>query len=173
MYRWMYYLSYQCKSALTPYSQVFFLQYFMSTNQSQCGPCGCAEADPAAGASDGLMSLWGCCKHIIPQSDCATVQNKNNQTETCYYSKITLSAALDLHEYILLHLLYSTFLLHLFFYRKFLIKILIIHFHIHFVSDLFYSKYVSQRSFKANFVENFQKYIFFYLCFTITFVHHI
>lgn len=51
----------------------------MFSNQSPCGPCGCAAADPAAGAANGLKSLWGCCKQIIPQSVCVCCCAENNK----------------------------------------------------------------------------------------------
>lgn len=60
------------------YMAVWFISLcLMFTNQSPCGPCGCAAADRAAGASNGLKSLWGCCKQVIPQSVCAAVQRNN------------------------------------------------------------------------------------------------
>lgn len=70
-------ICYQCSVCInTVQSAVSFISLF--TNQSPCGPCGCAAADPAEGASNGLKSLWGCCKqnHITISVCCCTGTTK-------------------------------------------------------------------------------------------------
>lgn len=80
-------VSYQLRSASTPYTVSFIVLCLMLANQSPCGPCGCAAADPAAGASNGLKSLWGCCKQITPLSVCAAGQKNNSIKKVKWYNR--------------------------------------------------------------------------------------